>query len=218
MALLTYVQALAIQYPGVLFQAVGLGDVYTDLTYVGGDAMPTKAAMDTFIASYVTPTPYVPPQIQQMVSGTFGASSTNAVIPFDNTIPQSTEGTQVLSVNFTPRYAGSSIVIRIQMFVSHSATDQRFITGAIFNGTNCIKSTILGSVVSVAGLLAVINGNQAGDAGVEAVDKPNTTSQITYSLRVGSDNSSGTLSINQGTSGQTFSTVGQGTYTITEIL
>lgn len=47
----TYVQALTIGYPGVVFSATGDGSIYTNITWISGTAMPTQAELDTWIAA-----------------------------------------------------------------------------------------------------------------------------------------------------------------------
>lgn len=217
MASYTYLEAISIAYPDVGLHTLGDGSTYAELIYDSGSPIPSQATLDTWIAANPKVI-YIPPGLQQVVTGTFGTLTTNAVIPYDNTIPLITEGTEVFNVVYTPKNANSRISIRIQLFVAHTATTQRFITGALFNNTTCIRSTVLSNVAAVAGLLASIVGNQAGDASIEVIDTPNTTSPITYSFRAGSDVNSGTLSINQGANGETYGTPGRGIYTISEIL
>lgn len=53
--MLTYIQALSTGFPGVQFSATG--DTYEDITYVGGSPMPTKQALDDWIAA--NPTGYI---------------------------------------------------------------------------------------------------------------------------------------------------------------
>lgn len=42
------------------------------------------------------------------------------VIPFDNTIPQNTEGTQVLTTTWTPSATGNIILVEVDVFGSYS--------------------------------------------------------------------------------------------------
>lgn len=217
MSTYTYLEALGIVAPTCAVHTFGDGSTYAELIYDGGAPMPTQATLDAYIAANPKII-FVVPGLQQLVTGTFGTLTTNAVIPYDNTVPLITEGTEAFNVVFTPKFSGSKVLIRLQLFVAHTAITQRYISGALFNGSTCIRSTVLSNVAAVSGVLASIVGNQSGNATIEVVDTPNTTSAVTYSFRVGSDNSSGTLSVNQGASGETYGTPGRGVYTIYEIL
>jgi len=62
---------------------------------------------------------------------TTGTVATGAVqIPLDNTIPQQTEGTQFLTISYTPINAASKLKITVNVLASHSATSH--ITAALF--------------------------------------------------------------------------------------
>lgn len=58
-------------------------------------------------------------------------TTSTAIIPYDDTIPQNTEGTQILSATITPKSASSYLMISALVHVSQNATTQEII-GAIF--------------------------------------------------------------------------------------
>jgi hypothetical protein len=215
---LTYMQAIGRGYPNVGCYSAGDGSVYSNIIYISGDPIPPQGTLDTYIANH--PAIVSSPLIQQVQSGVFGATSTNAVIPYNTSVPTITDGIEIFSLSYIPTSVNSKLTIRIQFFVSHSSTAQRYITGAIFRNSTCIRATIIGNVVAVSGVAATIVGNQAGNSIIELIDAPNTLDPVTYSFRVGSDNSSGTLYINQGASGESFGggIPEKGVYTIVEIL
>ena len=47
----TYIQAIGIGFPGVECHAPGVGAVYEDIIWDGGSPMPSKDALDTWIAA-----------------------------------------------------------------------------------------------------------------------------------------------------------------------
>jgi hypothetical protein len=55
-------------------------------------------------------------QIVQDADGAYASGTT--VIPFDNTIPQQTEGDEYLSVTITPKNAASTLLITVVMFAN----------------------------------------------------------------------------------------------------
>lgn len=146
----------------------------------------------------------------QMVNGTIGASSTNSVIPFDNTTPTASEGIEILSQSFTPLRNDTMIVIIANVFFTLNNASNRFITGALFEGGTCLNASMLGFTTD------------AGDghtASIMAVVASGSTLSRTYSMRIGSDNATGTLFINQGISGQAYGGApGNGRYIILEVM
>lgn len=69
---------------------------------------------------------------QRFFDPILGQQTTSAVIPFDNTIPQSGEGTQLWSRSIIPRFAGSVIVVRGHFLVGGTAT--QVVAFAMFDG------------------------------------------------------------------------------------
>jgi hypothetical protein len=110
------------------------------------------------------------------------------VIPFDNTIPQITEGTQIISASITPTKTTSRIVGIVSVNGDADSTSVQTVLAA-FRGTtaNAIAATWV-KYISYSSLISF-----------EFTDLPNTTSATTYSIRVGPDN--GTLYVNRAQSG-----------------
>ena len=61
-------------------------------------------------------------------SGTFAS----AQIPFDDTIPQNTEGAELLTATITPRYANSYLYVEAQAFVGENSDYSNGIAMALF--------------------------------------------------------------------------------------
>lgn len=99
------------------------------------------------------------------------------VIPADDTIPQNTEGTEVLSLSFTPKSATSRLRLR---FRAEGATDNASgvtIGAAIFSSAsaNALR----------AGFVSVNAAGIVGQIVLEHEYVPGTTSALTFSVRVG---------------------------------
>lgn len=60
-----------------------------------------------------------------------GADYTST-IPSDNTIPQNTEGTEVLSVSITPKSTTSLLKVEVQLSASEQGNTSNFLTAALF--------------------------------------------------------------------------------------
>lgn len=107
------------------------------------------------------------------------------VIPYDDTIPQVTEGTQVLSVTITPKSASSKIIIRGALTGAVGTAAQALCMAVFVNGgANAIfaSSTIMGGA------------NYTACIPFEFEHAPGSTSAQTYTVRVGP--SSGTARLN----------------------
>jgi hypothetical protein len=94
-------------------------------------------------------------------------------IPYDDTIPTSSEGDQILSASITPSSSSNTVRIRFNGFGTTSGSGAVCIA-AVFRGTTCVYVLATGS-----------NSVQA-NMGFTFLDAPATTSSTTYSIRVGS--------------------------------
>jgi hypothetical protein len=126
------------------------------------------------------------------------------VIPFDNTIPQITEGTQIISATITPTKTTSRIVGFVSL--NGDATDTTVQTVvAAFRGTtaNAVASTWV-RYIAYSSLISF-----------EFTDLPNTTSATTYSIRIGPDQK--TLYVNRAETGSLLGGSNKITLTLLEI-
>lgn len=147
-------------------------------------------------------------QIIAFYSGETGALSGTTLIPADNTAPLSSEGTLVWSQSLTPANINSKFKFE-QTLRYDCGTNNRNISFALFRGTTCIYAT--GANLISTGRPLTIS--------LYHIDQPNTTSAVTYSLRVGVS-SAATWYINQG-SGNTITYGGSAnvsSWSITELL
>jgi hypothetical protein len=143
-----------------------------------------------------------------VLNAKFAESSTEyvitTVIPFDNTIPQITEGTQIISATITPTKTTSRIVGFVSL--NGDATDATVQTVvAAFRGTtaNAVASTWL-KYILYSSLISF-----------EFTDLPNTTSATTYSIRIGPDQK--TLYVNRASTGSLLGGSNKITLTLLEI-
>ena len=108
--------------------------------------------------------------VTQAVTQTTGTTQ----IPQDNTLPQSTEGTEVATLNITPASTSNKILVTVNFQFSNN-TNAIYQQSAIFRGTTCIDMHS-----------ETIQYNNAGLVMSHFIyDQPNSTSQQTYSIRVG---------------------------------
>lgn len=112
------------------------------------------------------------------------ARTTTSVIPFDNSVPTSTEGALLTSITITPTSANSTFVGVLAVTVD-TGNNARNVAITIFRGT-----TLVG--------MGVTNNTTAGrpqSLSVTFFDAPATTSDVTYNVRIG-QNAAGTTYIN----------------------
>lgn len=167
----------------------------------------TLSAEEIFNGSAWLPTG----KVIQMVTGTIAASSGNTQVPFDNTVPTSSEGFQIWSTSFTPKSASSQLVIKFTVSIAH-ATTNRTITMSVFAGTTNIGSTFTGNPAGSASSTPVLGLTLP----LQVVYSPGTTSAITISARIGT-NGGGTLYVNRAAA-QTLGGATVTDYTIMEII
>ena len=153
-----------------------------------------------------------PGEVLQVVTGTMTPTSYTSVaatqLPYDNTVPASTEGLQLWSQSFTPVLATSTIIITVSSFYTAGAATAAFMSGALFNGTTCFHAVMIGrTALSGDGSAYTVTGQQTAGS----------TTARTYSFRAG-PNANMLVYFGQGSAGQAFgATTTTGIYSITEI-
>jgi hypothetical protein len=104
-----------------------------------------------------------------------------AALPIDNTIPQLTEGAQVMSLTITPVSAASFILLRFNCNLGHSNSGSRPVGVAMFDGSaNAINARFM-----------QIDGSSTGNSPIpfsmEVRVPSGSISARTYSIRAGSN-------------------------------
>lgn len=148
------------------------------------------------------------PSLLQVVEGAINSASSNNIIPYDNTTPQSTEGFQGWARTITPLLSNSSILVITTSFYAMNTAQDVYASGAHFSGTTCIGAQLLGFTTNT--------GNGQSFTMMSSVVSGSTTAR-TLSFRIGPNNNN-TLFLASGTSGQAYgSPTNSGRYIIMEI-
>jgi hypothetical protein len=146
-------------------------------------------------------------QAGTVVQTLYGEYTANAnitsIIPVDDTIPQNTEGTEILAVSITPRFATSTILCRFQGQGQMSVVGSG--SAALFRGAT------IGAIAANR-----VNFEQPSWLGLEYMDSPATTSSTTYRIRVG-PSAAGTLRLNGSQAARAFGGVARATLLLSEI-
>jgi hypothetical protein len=138
------------------------------------------------------------------VDGAYATGTT--AIPLDNSIPQSTEGTQFISLSITPTNSNSKLLIEVVATHTSSAAD--WISGAIFQDSTANALAATASYMDTAGGGAVLTLQHYMTAG--------TTSSTTFKYRAGLGGA-GTIGFKGSASINWFGGLTVGRMTITEI-
>jgi len=95
--------------------------------------------------SKISGTPSILPNLS--LTATVAAASSTSLIPFDNTTPLSTEGTQIATVTCTPSDPASKLAFQGALNIDCGTSNRNF-TIAIFRGTTCIGVQTMNFVTS----------------------------------------------------------------------
>lgn len=145
----------------------------------------SAAALRRVAWSALQPAGTVLQTVYQQVSNVITCSTR---IPWDNSIPESDEGDEVITASITPTSATSKILIRAHIFCTSNTNAQGVMALFVNNTTNAIASHWFSPYWSY------------GDGRtMEFLHQPATTSNTTYKIRIGQD--SGTIYVNSGQNG-----------------
>jgi hypothetical protein len=120
---------------------------------------------------------------QVVVASTTIPSTTTASIPVDDTIPQSTEGTEFMTVSITPTNTSSTLIIEFDAWVARS--DTGVLIMALFRDStaNALQTTI-----------QTISGPKFASPGrVKALVSAGSTRSTTFKLRYGVNIGTGSI-------------------------
>lgn len=145
--------------------------------------------------------------ILQVVQTSYStAASTTSVIPVDSTIPQNTEGTEILSTSITPSSSANKLFIQVSLPFLDAGTGVS-IFAALFQDS---------TADALAGGVDVISdANYSGNISFTHYMTAGTTSSTTFKVRYGT--SSDTAYINRRQSGATYGGITAARLIITEI-
>lgn len=144
-------------------------------------------------------------QVVETLSGAVATGSTT--IPYDDTIPQNTEGDQYMTLAITPKATTHKLYIEACANVANTAASQRMI-GAIFQDTTA-NALAVGTTVNITantGVPVIVFHEMAAG----------TTSSTTFKLRVGANNA-GTTTLNGDSGARKFGGITFSWMRITEV-
>jgi hypothetical protein len=130
-------------------------------------------------------------------------------LPYDDTIPQNTEGTQVLSASITPKTTTNRVRARAVLFGGPASTDGQIVAALFRNsGANAIAATTARTLAVPASTTAIV---------LEFEDVPGSTSSQTYNIRVGHGASGNNAWLNGDNAGRKFGGAARCTLILEEI-
>lgn len=187
-----------LSWSGVNVRKNSTGSVFTRrrVNFIEGTGITLTVAddagndeVDVTVAAAAGTTPVIVDRAYAEYATSAGISAT---IPADDTIPQSGEGTQILSVSITPKTTTNRLRIRAFIAGAHG-TASGAVTGAIFSSAsaNALRATIIN---------ANATANLFASFALEHEYVPGSTSALTISVRVGP--SGGTFYTNGNNSGR----------------
>lgn len=144
-------------------------------------------------------------QVAQIVGTNYSAvGTTTTLIPFDDTIPQITEGAEFMTQAITPKSTTNILVIEAVLLVSPSTT--AYVSGALFQDAtaNAIAANAITAVGAYAYSIVLRHTMVAG-----------TVSSTTFRVRAGMQ-TAGTTTFNGFSSGRLFGAITKSNIKITE--
>jgi len=128
--------------------------------------------------------------VVQVVTATYSAVATGTTtMPYDDTIPQNTEGNQIMTLAITPKSATNLLVIEVNAQLAHSAITN--VSAALFQDST--------ANALAAGEITEENANFVKNVPILHRMVAGTTSSTTFNVRAGGSDA-GTLTFN-GTNG-----------------
>jgi hypothetical protein len=133
-------------------------------------------------------------------------STTTAVIPIDNSIPQNTEGTEIISASITPKTTTNSLRVRFSISMAVGSQDNIIVAMFLNSGTNAICARYSSTAANFSQLMYM-----------EHEFVPGATTSQTVKIRVGTGSGS-SLYINGNSVGRLLGGVNSGLLAIEEIV
>jgi len=145
-------------------------------------------------------------KVVKMVNTQTGALATGSTqMPFDDTIPQITEGNEYMTLAITPTSATNILVIQVVAFAASNATN--YLGMALFQDATAGALAAASVYFSVTDQITLLSFNHKMTAG--------TTSATTFRVRIGA-NGAGTTTFNGRVGGRIFGGVMASSITVTE--
>lgn len=149
--------------------------------------------------------------IHQVVNTQSGAVNTGTTrVPYDDTIPQITEGDEYMTLAITPKSATNKLLIEVVCVLANSDTGaHEVLTAALFQDATANAIAGISNHISFVNEPIILNFKHFMVAG--------TTSETTFRLRAGSHNASKTTTFNGQSAARRLGGITMSSITITEI-
>lgn len=185
---------------GGTISGVTVTGLATDLAVAdGGTGASTPAAARTNLG-------FTSAVIDRAYASYNSTASITTVIPADNSIPQNTEGTQILTASITPKSITNRV--RVRFTGSASATAISNIVVALFVGAGANAVQVTATTIPAAAY--------TGQLALEFEHVPGVLTATSYSIRVG-PGAAGTIVMNSSTGGPWFAGSSASTLVVEEI-
>ena len=149
--------------------------------------------------------------VLQVVNYQTGAVATGSTqMPYDDTIPQITEGNEYMTLAITPRSAASTLIIQVGYYISSAPGATYTLTGALFQD----------AIANALAAISTFSGYDNGIVGSTLFHKMTSPGTGTYTFRFRAGiNAAGTTTLNGQQSGlRRMGGVGASSITITEVV
>jgi hypothetical protein len=147
-------------------------------------------------------------KLAQVVNTETGAVATGTTtIPFDDTKPQNTEGTEFLTLTVTPTDAAHKLEIEVQIWATVTGTNWMIVALFQDSGADALAAVAAFTSTSTAGGPIVLRHTMVAG----------TTSSTTFKVRMG-PNAAATVTLNGQSGGRIFGGVAASSMTISEIV
>lgn len=117
------------------------------------------------------------PVIQTVTNYVSSVTTGSTVIPFDDTIPQNTEGDLYLTVTITPKNSANKLLIECLIYLANTAAGNQNLIAALFQDSTANALAVGSTFTAVASSVVPVRLSLTMDAG--------TTSATTFNIRGG---------------------------------
>lgn len=184
-------------------------DASGQTTYVNGVARIAATSTGVTLSGVVSGAGGYATGVRQVVYATTGTQASGAsTIPFDNTIPQITEGWEVLTCTITPQSATSTLYVTAIVNCSSSYASQNSVAVAIFRDSTANALGSNSTINPIQNALIILP--------IQVSSASGSTSATTFRMRIGA-NIGSTYTNGQSAIGQLFGGVAATSIMVMEV-